>query len=160
MTGNKHDIHVLNDLITATLDSADRLEHVATESANTGHVSLFTALAAERRDMARALQETVVALGGQTDDRGSILSKAQRAVMDVRHALLGEEADLVGAADRGEAALDRKFEAALADQALSATTRETLRRAHAAIHREKTEVRDLHNSLDSQRDATSGLYPQ
>ena len=158
---NRHDIHVLNTLITATLDSAERLDQIAGDSESTGHGSLFTALATERRDMARALSETVTALGGHPDDAGgSILAKAQRAVMDIGHALIRDEAGLVDAADRGEAALDRRFEAALADERLSATTRETLRRAHAAIHREKTEVHDLRHSLDSQRDLGSGLYPQ
>ena len=107
---NRHDIHVLNTLITATLDSAERLDQIAGDSESTGHGSLFTALATERRDMARDLSETVTALGGHPDDAGgSILAKAQRAVMDIGHALIRDEAGLVDAADRGEAALDRRY---------------------------------------------------
>lgn len=157
---NRHDIHVLNDLIGATLDSAERLDRVSTDSDSSGHVSLFSSLAAERRGMAQTLAETVRTLGGQPHDGGSILAKAQRAVMDMSHALMPAEAGIVGTADRGEAALDRRFEAAIADERLAATTRETLRRAHAAIHRETREVHDLHTSLDSQRDVASGLFPQ
>ncbi|CAN5186530.1 hypothetical protein BH09PSE1_BH09PSE1_15910 [soil metagenome] len=157
---NRHDIHVLNDLIGATLDSAERLERVSDDSDSSGHVSLFASLAAERRDMAQTLADTVRALGGQPHDGGSILAKAQRAMMDVSHALMPAEAGIVGVADRGEAALDRRFEAAIKDERLSATTRETLRRAHVAIHRETHDVHDLHVSLESQRDVGSGLYPQ
>jgi uncharacterized protein (TIGR02284 family) len=157
---NRHDIHVLNDLIGATLDSADRLERVSDDSDSSGHVSLFASLATERREIARTLSETVLALGGQPHDGGSILAKAQRAVMDVSQALMPAEAGIVGAADRGEAMLDRRFEAAIKDERLAATTRETLRRAHAAIHRETHDVHDLHASLESQRDVGSSLFPQ
>lgn len=157
---NRHDIHVLNELIGATLDSADRLERVSTDSDSSGHVSLFASLATERRDMAQILSDTVRRLGGQPHDGGSILAKAQRAVMDVSQALMPDEAGIVGVADRGEAALDKRFEAAIADDRLAATTRETLRRAHATIHRETGEVHDLRTSLESQRDERSGLFPQ
>lgn len=157
---NRHDIHVLNDLIGATLDSAERLDKVAADSDSSGHVSLFGRLSAERRQMAQALAEAVRALGGQPHESGSILAKAQRAMMDVKHALMPDEAGSVGAADHGEAALDRRFEAAIKDERLSATTRETLRRAHAMIHNETHDVHDLHTSLESQRDLGSGLYPQ
>jgi uncharacterized protein (TIGR02284 family) len=156
----RHDIHVLNDLLGATLDSAERLEKVSGESPSTGHASLFARLAAERRQMAQDLAEAVRAVGGQPHESGSILAKAQRAVMDVKQALMPDEAGSVGAADHGEAALDRRFEAAIKDERLSATTRETLRRAHALIHHETQAVHDLHASLDSQRDLGSGLYPQ
>jgi uncharacterized protein (TIGR02284 family) len=157
---NRHDIHVLNELIAATLESAERLEKVSGDSASSGHVSLFASLATERRQMAQSLADAVRALGGQPNESGSILAKAQRAVMDVKHALMPDEAGVVGTADQGEAALDRHFEAAIKDERLAATTRETIRRAHALIHRETHDVHDLHTSLDSQRDLGSGLYPQ
>lgn len=157
---NRHDIHVLNDLIAATLDSAERLERTSGESDSPGHGSLFASLAGERRQIAQELAQAVRSLGGQPQEGGSILAKAQRAMMDVKHALMPDEAGVVGTADQGEAALDRRFEAAIKDERLAATTRETLRRAHALIHRETHDVHDLHTSLDSQRDLGSGLYPQ
>ena len=157
---NRHDIHVLNDLIAATLDSAERLEKTSGESNSSGHGALFASLAGERRQIAQELAEAVRGLGGQPHEGGSILAKAQRAMMDVKHALLPDEAGAVGTVDQGEAALDRRFEAAIKDERLAATTRETLRRAHALIHRETHDVHDLHTSLDSQRDLGSGLYPQ
>jgi len=157
---NRHDINVLNGLISATLDSAERLELIADDSEGSGRGALFGALAEERRNMAGVMAETVTALGGHPDTSGSILAKAQRAVMDVSHALMRDEAGLVDAADRGEAALDKRFHAAVADERLSATTRETIRRAHAAIHRETTEVHGLRRSLDGQRDANNSLFPQ
>ena len=156
---NRHDIHVLNSLIGATLDSAERLEQISTDSESSGHGALFAALARERHEMAQTLADSVTALGGTADGGSSILQKAQRAVQDIGHALIRDEAGLVDAADRSETGLDRRFEAALADERISATTRETLRRAHAHIHRETAEVHDLRRSVDGQRDASSGLYP-
>lgn len=158
-SANKHDIHVLNSLLAATADSADRLERVTQESESEGHRNLFSGLADERRDMARSLETAIVGLGGHPDAGGSILAKAQRAVMDARHALLGDEAGLAHAADDGEAALDRKYEAALADPKLAATTREVIRRVHARLNVEREEVHDLRRSLDSRRDADSPLFP-
>ena len=157
---NRHDISVLNSLIEATLDSAERLEQIAGDEQAASHGSLFTSLADERRDIARVLSESVTALGGQPNTSGSILAKARRAVKDMSHALMGNEAGLVDTADQGEAALDKKFEAAIADERLSATTRETVRRAHAAIHKEASDLHDLRRSVDGQRDASSTLYPQ
>lgn len=156
---NRHDIHVLNGLLAATLDSAERLTRITDDSESEDHRNLFSGLADERREIARVLETAIVDLGGQPDAGGSILAKAQRAVMDVRHALLGDEAGLADAADDGEAALDRRFEAALADPRLAATTREVIRRAHAALHAEREDIHDLRRSLDSRRDADSPLFP-
>lgn len=157
---NRHDIHVLNDLLGATQASAERLETTVAESDSPGHAALFGRLASERREMAQSLTEAIRSLGGQPQEGGSILAKAQKAMLDVKHALMPDEAGAVGIADEGEAALDRRYEAAIKDERLAATTRETLRRVHALIHSETREVHDLHASLDSQRDADSGLYPR
>ena len=157
---NRHDIHVLNSLIESTLDSAERLEQTVGDSDASGHGAVFSSLAEERRDIARVLSESVTALGGQPNTSGSILAKAQRAVKDMSHALMGNEAGLVDTADQGEAALDKKFETAIADERLSATPRETVRRAHAAIHKEASDLHDLRRSVDGQRDASSSLFPQ
>lgn len=160
MTNVRHEIQVLNALLPALLDSAERLDHAAKESQSSGHGAVFGALARERRDLGEAIGATIRALGGTPHESGSFLAKAQRAMMDMSHALLPDEAGLVGTADRGEAALDRKFEVALADERLSAATRDMLMRAHAFIHRETHEVHDLRISLEGQRDLTAGLYPQ
>lgn len=157
--GNRHDIHVLNSLLSATLDSADRLARVTEDSESEGHRNLFLGLADERRVMAQALETAISDLGGHPDAGGSILAKTQRAVMDMRHALLGDEVGLAHAADDGEAALDRKYEAALEDPKLAATTRELVRRLHARLHVERGDVHDLRRSLDSRRDADSSLFP-
>lgn len=156
---NRHDIHVLNGLLAATLDSAERLARITDDSESEGHRNLFSGLADERRETARRLEAAIVDLGGQPDTGGSILAKAQKAVMDVRHALLGDEAALGDAADDGEAALDRRFEVALADPKLAATTREIIRRAHADLHAESKDIHGLRRSLDSRRDADSPLFP-
>lgn len=158
-SANKHDIHVLNTLLSATADSADRLARVTSDSDSEGHRDLFSSLAEERREMVQTLETAIISLGGHPDAGGSILAKAQRAVMDARHALLGDEAGLAHAADDGEAALDRKYEAALADPKLAATTREVIRRLHAVLHVEREDVHDLRRSLDSRRDADSPLFP-
>src|SRR5690606_26427082 len=120
---NRHDIHVLNDLLGATLASAERLEKTAGDNDSPGHAALFARLASERREMAQSLTESVRSLGGEPQEGGSILAKAQKAMLDVKQALMPDEAGAVGVADEGEAALDRRFEAAIKDERLAATTR-------------------------------------
>lgn len=131
----RRDIRVLNALIAALLDSAERLTEASEDSESAGHGSLFETMAAERRDTARRMQEAVIALGGHPDEGGSILAKAQRAVRDMRLALLGEAPNGTGTFDNGERTLEQRFETALAENGLSEATRELIRLAQAELGR-------------------------
>ena len=156
---NRHDIHVLNGLIQTAIDSADGYREASTEADDPGRRDLFGRRSFERRQVAEELQSTVRALGGDPAAEGSILAKAQRAFADVRHALLRDDLGMVSAVESAEEAVRARFEKALDDSHISATTRETIRRAFARLSGDPEELHDLRHSLEGQRDADSRLFP-
>ena len=156
---NHHDIHVLNNLIQAAIDSADGYREASAEADDPGRRDLFGRRSFERRQVAEELQSTVRALGGDPAAEGSILAKAQRAFADIRHALMRDEASMVGAVESAEEAVRARFEKALEDSQISATTRETIRRAFARVSAGRDDLHDLRHSLEGQRDANSRLFP-
>lgn len=156
---NRHDIQVLNGLIRSTLHSADGYREAATETDHPGHRDLFERRSFERRRVADELQSTVRALGGQPHSERSLLGKAHRAFADVRHALMRDETSMVGAVGSAEDAVQARFEQALRDSQISATTRETVRRAWTSVRTGHDQIRDLKHSLEGQRDASNRLFP-
>ncbi len=156
---NRHDIHVLNTLIQTAIDSADGYREASTEADDPGRRDLFGRRSYERRQVAEELQSTVRALGGDPAAEGSILAKAQRAFADVKHALIRDEASMVGAVESAEEAVRTRFEKALEDSQISATTRETIRRAFVRVSEGRDEMHELRHSLQGQRDAGNRLYP-
>ena len=157
---NSHDIKVLNALAEGLIDSADGYAEAAAETEDVRYRDLFVRRSDERRRIASELQAAVRGLGGQPEEEGSILAKAQRAFMDIKHALMRDEASVVGSVERGEAHLQARFDRALGDEALSATTRETIRRAQTAVRTGQEEMHVLRRSLEGQHDADNPLYPQ
>ncbi|MFN3558546.1 MAG: PA2169 family four-helix-bundle protein [Brevundimonas sp.] len=157
---NRHDIQVLNGLIRTVIDSAEGYQAALAASDDPGHRDLFARREAERRALAEDLSSDVRGLGGEPDTEGSILAKAQRAFTDVKHALLRDELTRVGAAESAEDHVKAQFEKALDDSGISATTRETIRRAFARIRADHDDLSGLKHSLEGQRDANSPLFPQ
>lgn len=158
-TPNQHDIKVLNGLIETTIDSADGYREAAEETDKPNYKSLFEARSFERKQVAADLQGTVRNLGGEPEDDGSVLAKAHRAFLDVKHALLRDEQAVVNSVENGEDFIKGKFEKALEDSDVSATTRETIRRAYATVKDGHDQMRDLKHSLEGQKDADPRLNP-
>jgi uncharacterized protein (TIGR02284 family) len=154
-----HDIKVLNSLIETTLDSADGYREAAKETDNANYKSVFEKRSFERQQIATDLQGSVRTLGGEPEDDGSILAKAHRAFLDVKHALLRDEQAVVNSVENGEDFIKAKFEKALEDTDISATTRETIRRAYATVKDGHDQMRDLKHSLEARKDADGSLYP-
>jgi len=158
-TPNHHDIHVLNSLIETTIDSVDGYREAARETDKTSFKSLFEARSFERQQITSDLQGAVRTLGGEPEDDGTILAKAHRAFLDVKHALLRDEQAVVNSVETGEDFIKGKFEAALEDSAVSATTREPIRRAYTTVKNGHDQMRDLKHSLEGQKDADGRLHP-
>lgn len=156
---NHHDIHVLNSLIETTIDSADGYREAAKETDQPNFRTLFEARSFERQQVTADLQGAVRNLGGDPEDDGTILAKAHRAFLDVKHALLRDEQAVVNSVENGEDFIKAKFETALEDSAVSATTRETIRRAYTTVKDGHDQMRDLKHSLEGQKDADNRLYP-
>ena len=143
-----HDIHVLNSLIETTLDSADGYREAAKETDDVRYKSVFDKRGSERAQVASDLQGEVRTLGGEPEDDGSILAKAHRAFLDVKHALLRDEQAVVNSVETGEDFIKAKFEKALEDSAVSATTKEAIRRAYTSVKSGHDQMRDLKHSLE------------
>lgn len=156
---NDHDIRVLNGLVRAALDSADGYVEAARDSDNDRFRALFERRAFERRQVAEDLTGSVRTLGGEPVTEGSILAKAQRAFMDVRHALMREETAVVDAVEAGEDSIKARFERALQDSHVSATTREAIRRAYASVQQGHEDASALKHSLHDQASAEHTLFP-
>lgn len=152
-SANHHDINTLNGLIETTLDSADGYRAAAEETDNPGYRTLFERRSFERRQVATELQGAVRGLGGEPEDDGSILAKAHRAFLDIKHALLRDEQAVVNSVENGEDYIKSKYEHALQDPELSATTRETVRRAYGPVKDGHDQMRDLKHALEARREA-------
>lgn len=158
-TPNEHDIKVLNSLIETTLDSADGYREAAAETDDPHYRTLFERRSFERRQVADDLSAAVRGMGGDPEAEGSILAKAHRAFLDIKHALLRNDDSVVGSIESGEGFITQKFERALHDAHISATTRETVRRNYETVKAGHDQMHELKHSLQSQRDASSPLYP-
>lgn len=73
MSGQSHDIDVLNDLIATTLDSANGYSEAADHAKSHTIADLFKQWAAERRRVVADLRVAVRDLGGQPEDDGTVL---------------------------------------------------------------------------------------
>lgn len=151
-TPNDHDIHVLNGLIETTMDSADGYREAAEETDKARYKTLFEARSFERKQVASDLQGAVRTLGGEPEEDGTVLAKAHRAFLDVKHAVMRDEQAVVNSVENGEDHIKGKFESALEDSKVSATTRETIRRAYATVKDGHDQMRDLKHSLEGQKD--------
>ena len=71
-----------------------------------------------------------------------------------------DDASMIGAVETAEETLRARFEKALEDSQISATTRETIRRAWTRDESDGgDELHELRHSLEGRRDADSRLYP-
>ncbi|KAK0332629.1 hypothetical protein LTR94_024082 [Friedmanniomyces endolithicus] len=156
---NAHDIKVLNCLIETAQDSADGYREAAEDSRDPRYRSLFERRSFERRQVVDELSGAVRGLGGDPSAHGSFLAKAQRAFLDMKHALMRDE-DVTDSIASGEGLIASRFEKALEDSDISATTRETIRRAYASVRPGHEAMEELKHSLEGQRDASNPLFPQ
>ena len=156
---NRHDTKVLQGLLTTTIDSIDGYHEAAKASANPDHVALFEARAADRQRSIDELDASLRALGGTPEEGGSILAKAHRVVLDIKHALTKDDQSVIDSVVNGEGMLLGKFDRALEDKAISSTTRETVRRAQVSVKHAHDEMVALKESLQGQKDADSDLRP-
>ena len=142
---NRHDIHVLNNLIQTSIDSADGYREASTEADDPGRRDLFGRRSFERQRVAEELQSTVRELGGDPTADGSILAKAQRAFADIRHALMRDEASMVGAVESAEDSVKTRFEKALEDSRATVTEEreESDQRMRGELKKRAMEVRPI-----------------
>ena len=131
---NDHDVTVLNSLIETTIDSVDGYRHSAGEATNPQFAEIFRQRAQEREQVVAKLRQRVTELGGTPEEEGGLLAKAHRQFLSLRDAVTGsDDKSVVAEVDRGESYLNGKWEAALADDGLSAETQQLIRQCYQSV---------------------------
>ncbi len=150
MTTTSHDIHILNDLITTTIDSVDGYR-AAGESTEAGRfASLFNSRATERAGVAAKLKAEVARLGGNPEDDGSLLAGAHRAFMGLKDMVTGrDEQAIINEVERGEDVIKARYEKAMNDNDISASVRSLIADCYASVKQGHDQMRDLKHSMQA-----------
>jgi uncharacterized protein (TIGR02284 family) len=144
-----HDIKVLNELITTTLDSVDGYAEAAKDADNPTFKDLFSRWSSDRRQVVSELQEQVRLLGGKPQDDGSALASAHRVFLNIRDSLSKGDKGVVEEVERGEDYIKEKYEDALEDVELSSNIRPIVNRAYLSVAQGHDQARDLKRSYHS-----------
>ena len=130
----KHDISVMNGLITTTLDSMEGFEDAAEDARDTRFAVMFADFARDRRQLATSLQKGVLELGGKPEDDASLLDAAHRSIMNLKQLLTGKnEKAIIEDVERGEDHIKAKFEDALSDTRLQSSTLTVIREGFTSV---------------------------
>lgn len=145
---DKHDISVLNGLITTTLDSMKGFEDAAEDAKNTRFAALFADFARDRGQVVSSMQAEVRGLGGKPEDSASFLGAAHRSFMDLKQAFTGKnDKAIIEEVERGEDHIKAKFEIALKDTDLEPATRSVIRDAFTSVKAGHEQASALKHSL-------------
>ena len=145
---DKHDISVLNGLITTTLDSMKGFEDAAEDAKSTRFAALFADFARDRGQVVSSMQAEVRALGGKPEDSASLLGAAHRSFMDLKQAFTGKnDKAIIEEVERGEDHIKAKFEIALKDTDLEPATRSVIRDAFSSVKAGHDQASALKHSL-------------
>jgi uncharacterized protein (TIGR02284 family) len=148
MISSDHDISVLNGLIKTTLDSMKGYEDAAEDAKNTEYANSFAEFARDRGAVASAMQAEVRRVGGNPEDGSSFLAAAHRTFMDLKQSLTGkDDKAIVLEVERGEDFIKGKFQAALKDDKLSASTLEVIQIGYQSVRAGHDRASALKHSL-------------
>ncbi len=149
MIGNNNDVSTLNSLIATTIDSVNGYQESADAVEDGQFRTLFQELGRDRQQVVPALQAEVARLGGNPEDDGTALAAAHRGWVDLKAAITGRnDKAIVNEVERGEDHIKHKFEAALADNDVSAETRQAIAKAYESVRRGHDRVRDIKHALE------------
>jgi uncharacterized protein (TIGR02284 family) len=143
-----HDNAKLDDLIVTLIDSVKGFEHSADKAEAARYRDFFVEMARERRSAVAALQAASRAEGGSPADYGSAAATLHRRVEDLRVALGGGDAAVVGEVERGEDYLKEEFERALADERMSPAALAAVREAYGSVRRGHDRTSALKHELE------------
>jgi uncharacterized protein (TIGR02284 family) len=148
MSTREHDVDVLNELISMTLDSAHGYDDAVKDAKNSHFKTLFGKRAMERKQVTAELQTEVRRLlGDKPAQSGTTVGKAQRVFMNLKHALTGSDEGVVNAIEAGEDRLKGQYEKALVDDGISAPVRDLVQRAFVSVKAGHDEMRDLKHHI-------------
>jgi len=145
---NKHDVSVLNGLITTTLDSLKGFEDAVEDAKSARFADLLTGFAHDRGQVVASLQAEVRGLGGEPEDNSSFLGAAHRSFMDLKQAFTGKnDKAIIDEVERGEDHIKAKLEIALKDTDLQPATRDVIRDAFTSVKAGHDQTSALKHSL-------------
>jgi len=145
------DISTLNSLIKTTIDSVRGFEDAAEDSESGRFATVFEQFAQERRRVVSTLQEEVRRLGGTPEDDSSFLGTAHRTFMNLKQSVMSRDNKaIVNEVERGEDYIKEKYQAALADEALSAETRMVVQQVYGSIREGHDRASALKHSMSNE----------
>lgn len=144
----EHDVKILNSLIATTIDSVDGYNAAADNADNHEFRTIFRDRANERADVVSKLQAHVRSLGGNAEDDGTTIAGAHRFFMTLRDSLTStDDKAVVAEVERGEDVIKAKYEAAMKETDLSATSRELVQSCYTSVKQGHDQMRDLKHGL-------------
>jgi len=145
------DISALNSLIKTTIDSVKGFEDAAEHSDSGRFATIFGEFAQERRQVVSTLQEEVRRLGGNPEDDSSFLAAAHRTFMDLKQSVMTrDDKAIVEEVERGEDYIKEKYQAALADDDISARTRALIEQAYTSVREGHDRASALKHSISNE----------
>jgi len=133
----------LNDSVNGYRDAADNAE-------GSQFRQIFSDNASERERVAGELAGEVRRLGGTPDEDGTVLGKTHQTWLDLKAAVTGrDDKAIINEVERGEDYLKEKFEAALADDSLTAESRQVVERAYQSVRKGHDQISQLKHGLEA-----------
>ena len=142
-------IRTLNGLIATTLDSIDGYTTAAEDSQSGRFRQMFLDRASERRTVVETLRAEVARQGGNPEDDGTLLAGAHRAFLNLKATLTGQDDSIVAEVERGEDHIKAKYESALEDSSLDATTCTVIAETYRSVKEGHDQMRDLKHALEA-----------
>lgn len=147
-----NDISTLNSLIATTIDSVEGYAEAAKDSESGRFGAIFSDRASERRQAVTILQTAVTQLGGNAEDDGTVLASAHRVFLNLKSVVTGkDDKAIVNEVERGEDHIKAKFEDALKEDSLAASTRAAIEQAYVSVKQGHDQMRDLKHSMEGAR---------
>jgi uncharacterized protein (TIGR02284 family) len=130
---NNHDVDALEALTSTLTDSINGYEEAAEVASDAGISSFLRQKARERRGVTSEFRSKIASLGGKSDVSGSATAALHRRFLDLRSMFLNDTKAAIAEVERGERYLKERFETYMADQNVSATTRDLIRSTYERV---------------------------
>lgn len=123
----------LESLIKTTIDSAEGYERAAETAKSEPLKQILREQSRKRRQTIAELNQELVRIGGQAQDRGSAAGAAHHIWTRISDAFGSGDEAATDRVEEGEDYIEKKFREALDHQDWDPRTREVLQRAHSEI---------------------------
>lgn len=147
-TPNDRAVHVLNDLIETTLDSAHGYRRAAEGADNPEFKAMFSERAGKREELSRRLQQEVRSFGGEPEDDQSLMGRVHNKFAEMRGDLMGrDDKGVIDEVERGEDVIKARFEEAGRDADLPEPVRQLVQREYASIRSDHDTISALKHRM-------------